>query len=68
MSGHMALVRKPGRERYLADRQVALRQQQTCPLDAAADHILVQRHARRVPEQGLEMRQAEARDLRQQAQ
>ena len=40
MSGHVALMREPGGERYPADRQVSLRQQQTCPLDADREAIL----------------------------
>ena len=56
----VALVSKPCRERHLRNRQAPILQQQLRALDASTQHVLMHRHAGRLPEQRLQMRHADA--------
>ena len=64
MTRQMALMREAGGEGDLRDRQVAILQQRLGPLDAPAQYVLMDRDARRVPEQVFKCETLSARDLR----
>jgi hypothetical protein len=62
---HVALMGEARFQRHQADGPVASRQQLPCPLDAAADDVLMQWQAGAAPEQRFKMGEAQSCNLRQ---